>query len=271
MITKQEKGKQVSEFWHSKLMPHLESRRSCQEITCYRPHTHDKFSVGLVDAGNTVFSGASEEPIRLEAGNVILIPTGHVHACNPVDGQWRYQMIQADQDWIGPLLPTRTSKLLSDISVFQQPEIYHQFTLINELLFADADTNWLKAEFRQGFNLCTQHDAIHRYAAATDTELIDRLYPVLIRLREDESNPVLNELANIAGMSKYQLIRAMKQMTGLAPLAWRQNHRVTTARQMLRDGRSLVDTAHALGFVDQSHFHRVFLAHVAATPGTYRG
>ncbi|GAA4388106.1 MULTISPECIES: helix-turn-helix domain-containing protein [Brevibacterium] len=40
---------------------------------------------------------------------------------------------------------------------------------------------------------------------------------------------------------------------------------------MLRAGTSVVETAIALGFVDQSHFHRVFRAHVAALPGAYRG
>ncbi|HWV76460.1 MAG TPA: helix-turn-helix domain-containing protein [Isoptericola sp.] len=50
----------------------------------------------------------------------------------------------------------------------------------------------------------------------------------------------------------------------------RHNDRVTAARAMLRAGRPLAETAYELGFADQSHFHRVFRAHVAATPGVYR-
>lgn len=261
----------MSDFWHSTVMPHLESRRSCRGIACYRPHTHDKFSIGLIDSGTTVFNGAVREAHRLESGDVILIPAGHVHSCNPNDGQWRYQMIQADHDWIAALLPAQSANLLSGISIFRHSEIYDNFSLINDLLFANADTNRIEAAFRHGFQECTHLEVMHRFTADTDTELLARLNPVLIRLREDETNPALAELATIAGMDKYQLIRSMKSMTGLAPLAWRQNQRVTRARKMLRDGGSLVETAHALGFVDQSHFHRVFRAHVAASPGNYRG
>lgn len=104
----------------------------------------------------------------------------------------------------------------------------------------------------------------------TDMQLREQLRPVLDRLRNDESNPSLDELAALAGLTRYQLIRAVKRATGLAPLAWRQNARIAQARRMLRTGRPIADTAHELGFTDQSHFHRVFRAHVAASPGAYR-
>lgn len=205
------------------------------------------------------------------AGDVILIPAGHVHDCNPADGQWRYQMIQAEQDWIAALLPADASFLLTGISVFRQREVYQRFSLVNDLLFADADSSRIEAEFRHGFRECARHTVEHRFTADTDAQLVARLAPVLERLRDDESNPLLDELAEVAGMDKFQLIRSIKRVTGLAPLAWRQNHRVIKARRMLRDGGSIAQTAHALGFVDQSHFHRVFRAHVAAAPGNYRG
>ena len=80
----------------------------------------------------------------------------------------------------------------------------------------------------------------------------------------------LAELGALVGMSTHQLVRAMKRATGLAPLAWRQNARIVHARHLLRDGVPIADAAHELGFTDQSHFHRVFQAHVAAPPGAYR-
>ena len=154
--------------------------------------------------------------------------------------------------------------------MYRQPELHQQFSAINELIFAEAEAGRIQAGFRSAFKDCAELEPAHRLLATTDVELLNRLNPVLIRLREDEANPLLEELAEIAGMGKYQLIRAMKRMTGLAPLAWRTNERVTASRRMLRAGAPLAETAHALGFVDQSHFHRVFRAHVAATPGRYR-
>lgn len=260
----------MTEFWSSALTPQVESRRSCRDNSCYRPHTHDRFSIGLIDSGTTVFSGAETDPLRLGPGDTILVPAGHVHSCNPDDGTWRYQMIHADQDWIATLLPARGTLLFSGIKVFRDQEIHAGFTAANELLFTGAAPPQSEAAFRRALGPCLAREPIHHLAAGNDAVLLARLEPVLARLRHDEANPVLDELAEIAGMGKYQLIRSMKRGTGLAPLAWRQNQRVIKARRMLREGSSLADTAHSLGFVDQSHFHRVFRAHVAASPGSYR-
>ncbi|WP_159499868.1 AraC family ligand binding domain-containing protein [Microbacterium sp. 18062] len=93
----------MSEFWRRDDLPHLEARRSSQENSCYRPHTHDTFSVGLIDAGTSVLAGHLGGVIRLRPGDVVLIPADHVHDCNPDDGAWRYQMIHIDQEWAASL------------------------------------------------------------------------------------------------------------------------------------------------------------------------
>lgn len=258
------------EFWHNAFMPQLESRRSCQEVACYRPHTHDRFSIGLIDSGTTTFTGPADEPFRLAPGDVILIPAGHVHACNPERGRWQYQMIQADQEWITTLLPDAWGSSLIGITVFRHRGLHRRFSAVNDLLFADTGIERVQAELRRVLHECATLDPHRRVAPATDAALVARLRPVLERLHHDESNPFLDELGELVGMGKYQLIRAMKRATGFSPVAWRHNDRVVAARAMLRDGRSLAETAHALGFTDQSHFHRVFRAYVAASPGAYR-
>ncbi|MBY6414761.1 AraC family transcriptional regulator [Rhodococcus sp. BP-252] len=257
------------EFWHSPLLPQVESRRSCQDISCYRPHTHDRFSIGLVDSGTTVFTGASGEPIELAAGDVILIPAGHVHSCNPRDGRWEYQMIHAAQDWILALAPAAV-RMTDGISIFRDRHLHEQFTAVNELLFSDADSEQLESAFRTALTTCATREPHRRLDDVVDDALVQRLRPVLARLFEARDNPTLDELAHLAGMGKYQLIRAMKRATGFPPVAWLQNERVGVARKLLRNGHSIADAAHTLGFTDQSHFHRVFRAHVAATPGAYR-
>jgi len=39
---------------------------------------------------------------------------------------------------------------------------------------------------------------------------------------------------------------------------------------LLGEGLALAEVAYQLGFADQSHFQRVFKAHVGVTPGQYR-
>lgn len=261
----------MSEFWRSDLLPHLESRRSCQVASCYRPHTHDRFSVGLIDSGTAQLTGVPGEAVALDTGDVIIIPAGHVHACNPDQGRWQYQMIHADEIWITSLLGSSASSLLRAITIVRDRATYERFRDLNSALFAHVEIARAEAELARALQECALLTPVRRLAPVNDPLLAARLAPVLEHLREPASGPVLDELAELAGMGRYELIRATKRATGLTPVAWRQDQRIIAARRMLREGRSLAETAATLGFTDQSHFHRVFRAHVAATPGTYRG
>ena len=80
----------------------------------------------------------------------------------------------------------------------------------------------------------------------------------------------LVELARMAHMSRYQLIRAFRTATGMTPHAYQLNIRINQARDWLRQGAELADIAYRLGFADQSHFQRIFKAHAGVTPGLYR-
>ncbi len=261
----------MTEFWRSEMLPQLESRRSCQEVTCYRPHTHDRFSIGLIDSGTALLTGVADDAVPLEAGDVILIPAGHVHACNPDHGRWRYQMIHADEVWIASLLAGEGAPLSSAISIFRDSAVYDRLSELNGSLFAGHEVGRVGSELGDVLLECARLEPVRRLAPVNDPLLAAQLAPVLEQLQETAPVPVLDELAALAGMSKYELIRATKRATGLSPVAWRQNQRIVTARGMLREGRSLAETAAVLGFTDQSHFHRIFRAHVAATPGAYRG
>lgn len=55
-------------FWRDPRMPHVESRRASHSRACYKPHSHPTFSIGAVDAGSSVFSGAGGSLILDWAG-----------------------------------------------------------------------------------------------------------------------------------------------------------------------------------------------------------
>lgn len=261
----------MTEFRRSSTLPHLEARRSCRENVCYRPHAHDSFSIGAIDAGTSVVTGPLEGGVRLAPGDVIVIPADQVHACNPDRGLWRYQMIHMDQAWAESLAPGRgSSRLFEAIRVLRNPELYIQVNAVNDAICADEPRERLEARFTELFASLEAAAPAHAISGEAAPELLPRLAPVMHRLRTDESNPRLSELAAAVGMTTYQLVRAMRRATGLPPLAWRQNARVLRAREMLRQGQPIAESAYALGFTDQSHFHRVFSAHVATSPGSYR-
>lgn len=216
-----------------------------------------------------MFVGRSGAAVRLEPGDVIFIPAGHVHSCNPDDGEWSYQMIHVDQAWISRTVLGQGAALAQGIQVHRSPDVHRRFDAVNAMLFAGpADVGEIERALRSAFSDLAG-SSVQEQPPADEEALAATLRPVLDVLADEAQDPRLTDLARSMGMSRYQLIRAVKRATGLTPIAWRNDTRVTRARAMLRGGESIASVAHALGFADQSHFHRVFRSHVAATPGAY--
>lgn len=56
----------------------------------------------------------------------------------------------------------------------------------------------------------------------------------------------------------------------LTPHSYLLNIRINKAKEYLKSGYSLAQTAQECGFFDKSHFHRNFLKIVATTPNEYK-
>lgn len=79
----------------------------------------------------------------------------------------------------------------------------------------------------------------------------------------------LEELAAVAGVSKYHLVRTFRAAVGVPPHRYQQRLRLTRSLLMLRRGTPLSAIAYELGFADQSHFTRAFRAEYGTTPGAW--
>jgi len=79
----------------------------------------------------------------------------------------------------------------------------------------------------------------------------------------------LTTLAQEAGLSRYQVLRAFKRRYGLPPQSYRMRVRMAIAQRMLRDGAAPAFVAAELGFVDQSHLTRHFKRVLGVTPAVY--
>lgn len=262
----------IVEFTRSTALSHLEARRSSTENSCYRPHAHAGFSIGLIEAGTSAFAGPIGGSVQLHVGDVILIGADQVHQCSPENSNWQYQMIHMDHAWAervaGETVPDR---LFSGVTVLRRSDLGRRVTQWGDLIFADAEETTISTSLRALLGELGEVTPDHVVTNTRDDTLRETLRPVLDRLQHDAANPSLDALGSLVGMTRFELVRTVKLATGLPPLAWRQNARIIRARELLRSGQSIADTAHALGFADQSHFHRVFRAHVAASPGAYRG
>jgi AraC-like DNA-binding protein len=79
----------------------------------------------------------------------------------------------------------------------------------------------------------------------------------------------LGELAAVAGLSRFELVRRFREQTGVTPHAFQTNLRVDQARRLLVGGGAPAAVAVECGFADQPHLTRVFKRAVGVTPGRY--
>ena len=157
------------------------------------------------------------------------------------------------------------------VQLISERKVYQHFCRLNQLLFSIADAHEKEASLIEFIGNCDARQALHLNVPTTAAHLAQRLAPVFDLLqRETAIGIALSDLAHLAGLSRYQLIRAFRSTTGLTPHAWQINQRIHRAREYIRAGKSLADIAYRLGFADQAHFQRAFKAHVGITPGRFR-
>jgi AraC family transcriptional regulator len=81
----------------------------------------------------------------------------------------------------------------------------------------------------------------------------------------------LEDLAAIAGVSSYQLVRRFKESKGQPPHQFVLRRRIERAREMLRQSdKTILEVALSCGFSSQSHFSSTFRMLTGLTPGRYR-
>jgi AraC family transcriptional regulator len=133
--------------------------------------------------------------------------------------------------------------------------------------------------YGQSLSVALGHYLIRRYATRTspDREYRSgmpavRLNRVMDFIRQNYAKQTrLWELADLAGMSPHYFCELFKKSTGISPYQYALRCRMDRAKEFLRSPQFTVgQVAAATGFVDQSHFTKVFRRMVGATPRQFR-
>jgi AraC-like DNA-binding protein len=93
----------------------------------------------------------------------------------------------------------------------------------------------------------------------------------LAHLDKHYDEPVqLRNLARIAGVSPFHLVRLFSATLGITPHRFQILLRLSRAMTMLRDGTCIAQVAHGVGFADHSHLDRSFRILMGMTPTQYQ-
>lgn len=134
-------------------------------------------------------------------------------------------------------------------------------------LFAESVATALSAHIALKYSTLIRKLETHRGGLAPA-----RLNHVLDYIATNLDDKIeLSAMADVAGLNLYHFARAFKQSTGESPHQYVLRRRINQAKDLLRNSRlSVVEASARTGFVDQSHFTKVFRRIVGVPPSEYR-
>lgn len=262
------------QFWRDPDLPGVEARYSSYHGDAFRNHTHAAYSIGFIDSGRTSFilEGTS---YNAEAGQLVLIQPETVHACNPVpDSNMSYHMFYVNPPWLENIaaevfgrevgLPIFPTPVLND------PKQVDHWRSLFTAIAGDADKLEKETLLVQGLaDLLSNHGELG--AARQFDNDKDAVRLVKDHLAANLAEKVsLEELSAMAHLSRYHLLRTFQGSVGLPPHTYQNQLRVDLGKQLLAEGMPISQAAAEAGFVDQSHFSRVFKQLTGATPRQYQ-
>ena len=238
-------------------------------------HSHEGFTFGVIQEGAQCFYRTGGNHIAPQ-DSIILVNADEVHTGHSaVEGGWAYKAMYP--------LPEQLNRVCAELGSFKDrtpyfpepvvhdPELAAQFRLLFEVL-ETSDNRLLRESLMYAFLV----RMIHRHGRSDlpeppKSKVQSQLQRVKMFLDDfPEADISLEELANVAELSPYHLIRAFGKAFGLPPHAYQVQARLRLARQFLRKGQTLADAAQNSGFHDQSHLHRHFKKAMGVTPKQYR-
>ena len=260
-------------FWRAERYGGLECLAARFVSHRYAPHTHDTFVIGTIVAGCETFMLSG---VRLFArpGDLCFVHPGEVHDGEPHGAGYAYRMSYPEVGLMQDIAAELTGRRDSSVPCFPEPVVHDpdaasRFAAAHSAL---ADPDALAGDERFVSVLAL---ILARHARIGETARLGAEPGPVARAMayldgHFADNVDLATLANVAGLSRFHLIRAFRKETGLTPHAWLTDRRIRAARPLLAAGGRPGEVAHACGFADQSHLTRAFKARIGVTPGRFR-
>lgn len=244
--------------------------------TRYAIEPRGEYVFGIV-AGQAMRARRGRDSHLVRPGELVAWDPSAWHGGAALDGRaWTSRLMLVEVGDLRALAGDPETEPLAGVTfpqpVISDPDLASRFVRLHVAL--ESPSTRLERDERLSEWL---HELIERASPAgasrsTLTPRDDRALRLASDYLADRSdrNVGLDELAAVAGVGKFRLVRMFRERTGLPPHALQIAHRVRTARRLLEAGEPITSVAAATGFVDQSHLHRHFRRSVGVTPGEYQ-
>lgn len=245
----------------------------------YGRHWHATYGLGLLEHG-AQSSASGRGHVDAYAGDLITTNPGEVHDGRPLGGpSRRWRMVYLDPGVIASMISHPGASAAPDVELTRPVIKDIGLSRALQQLFGRLE-DWSAGRCSTSADVLVCEESLVRTCAL----LLDRhattlpvceargeVRQVRDRLADDLLNPpTLAEMAIMAGLSKYQLLRRFEKTYGVPPHSWLLQQRAERARGLIQDGVSLAQAAASCGFADQSHMTRIFVRQFGFTPGAWR-
>ena len=238
-------------------------------------HSHEEYQFALSydHPGEYIYRG---ERHQIPVGRLSVVHAGEVHAPSDrpfLDEPAHFAMANIHPKWFEAV----TSEVLQGGSA--QPffsTVLPQDAFLNRLFLqlsavADQGSQLERDVALWDFLSCligryAQERSEHRTLKSSRKAVLLACEYLRDRYAEEIS---LEELAAIAGLSRFYFCRLFRQEIGVSVSLYQMQLKLAEAKRLLASGLSIAESAIATGFYDQSHFGKHFKRHIGTTPAKY--
>ncbi|POZ63143.1 helix-turn-helix domain-containing protein [Chromobacterium alticapitis] len=239
----------------------------------FPPHFHEEYVVNTLTLGAQAYRHRGGQH-RAGVGALVLINPGEVHTGETDhENGWAYRGFYPSAEMIHALAAdlsgdTHARPYFHD-TVVLDPALGQRLDQLHRLLRGQADPLLRETMLASVFgDVLIRHMSLRPREQAAAPSAVERARQMLA---DDPATALsLQQLAQAVGLSPWQLCRQFKQLTGLPPVAWRNQLRVARARRLLASGLAPGAVALELGFADQPHLTRAFQLALGVTPAAYQ-
>lgn len=244
--------------------------RAHYESRCFQRHIHDWFVIGL-NVGGAHRSYTRGQEITIPTGQISLINPGDVHSgLRASRDPWSFRAFHVSSEFMRMAAGRSGGEVDFAVGVVNDPSIFARLLRTHQLAEEGAsptrvEDNLMGALGRLA-NRYAPRDARPSGAGRRRGD-IDRAREYIEA--RCPGRLTLDEMAEVAKLSRFYFLRRFKQEVGMTPYAYLADLRVREAARRLDSGEPIGRVAFAAGFADQSHLTRSFKRTLGITPGQF--
>src|SRR5215469_12809605 len=244
-------------------------------------HEHPEHFIEVVLHGGVSYEVSRRGQTRRfisQPGTICLLPRGSEHEVH-----W----LRETQHLVLALRPSLLSDALEETVLESNIELREHWDLVDRhisalltammvdledgspagTLYSDSLANSLAVYLLKRYSNLTPK--LERYRGGLSRSMLDSVLEYITANLGDKLD--LSVLAKVAGVNIYHFARAFKQSTGESPHQYVLRRRIEKAKEFLIQPQvSVIEASTRTGFVDQSHFSKVFHRIVGVPPSQYK-